>query len=140
VTHFKSHTIIRRFSEKSIHRRMAKRKPLLTDKHRAAFRRQRTTSTLHLTTGRECCEQMKVKFLRSSKAAGKGFMSFESPAKNIYRNTLPTAKHSDRSVIAWGCFTAAAVGELHQIHCIVDGSAYLRIVWDVGRPGVTALL
>jgi len=43
-------------------------------------------------------------------------------------------------VMVLGCFAASGVGELHQIHGIMDGRAYFRIDWDIGIKSAATLL
>lgn len=44
------------------------------------------------------------------------------------RNMLPTFKHGGGSVMAWGCFSAAGVGNLHFIDGIMDAKKYIAIL------------
>ena len=42
--------------------------------------------------------------------------------------TIPTTKHSDGSVMVWGCFTRQRVGKLCILNCIMDSCYYRDIL------------
>jgi len=43
---------------------------------------------------------------------------------SIQKNLIPTVKHSDGSVLVWGCMSATGVGKLHIIDGIMDHNKY----------------
>ena len=140
-THVSPTTVARRLAEKGIRRRVAKHKPWLSEKHRAA-RLQWAKNHAHFTLA----DWEKVLWTDESR-----FTIFECSKRRIYvsrrpgeeylRECLrPTVKYGGKAVMVWGYFAAAGVGELHQIRSIMDGNAYLRIVRNIGLPNATSLL
>ena len=52
----------------------------------------------------------------------------------------PTVKHGAGSVIVWGCFAADKVGDLHQIHGILNQHGYHSILQRHAIPSGTRLI
>ena len=67
------------------------------------------------------------------------YVSRRSGEEYLQECLRPTVKHGGKSVMVWGCFRAAGVGELRQIHGIMDSFANMRIVRDAGLPRAFAL-
>jgi hypothetical protein len=51
----------------------------------------------------------------------------------------PTVKHESGTVIVWGCFSAAGVGEIHKIKDIMDRAMYCNIVCQCVTPSFNLL-
>ena len=55
------------------------------------------------------------------------------------KHVKQTVKHDD-SVMAWGCFSSARVGDKHIIEDIMNANMYIRILSDHMIPSSTRLI
>ena len=44
------------------------------------------------------------------------------------KNTIPTVKHGDGSLMLWGCSAAGGTGALHKIDCVIRKENYVDIM------------
>lgn len=139
-TQVSDRTIRRRLAEKGIHRRVAKRKPWLSNQHREA-RLQWAKNHAHFTSSdwERVLWTDECKFTVFDSSRRRIYVSRRSGEEYLQECLRPTVKHGGKSLMVWGCFGAAGVGELRQIHGIMDSFAYMRIVRDAGLSSAIAL-
>jgi len=140
-TRVSARTISRRLAENGLHRRVAKRKPWLSERHRNA-RLQWAKDHAHFTSA----DWEKVLWTDESK-----FTLFDSSRRKVYVSRRkgeeyrpeclrPTVKFGGKSVMVWGCFSAKGVGELRQVHGIMNCETYLHLVRDAGLHSASKLV
>ena len=136
-----SDTVRRRLATHGIFRRIAKRKPLLTRRHKAD-RLRWARDHAHWTED----DWNSVLWTDESKFTifgnGKRRVMISRRKGEAYRDDClqPTVKFGGKSVMVWGCFAAKGVGALHQIDGVMDQKIYLKIVKNIGMQSAKSLL
>ncbi len=134
-------TVSRRLADASIFRRVAKKAPWLSKRHKAD-RLKWAKRHAHWTVE----DWGSVFWTDESK-----FQLFDSNKRRLYVSRRKgeqyrddclqhTVKHGCGGIMVLGSFSAAGVGSLHRISGIMDQNAYLDIVKDVEIPCARRLL
>jgi transposase len=134
-----SQTIRRRLRESSLVARVKKKKPLLSAKHMAA-RLAWAKEHQHWTEAEwdrvVWSDESKFKLYRSD---GRQWQWVPKNMPAHKRPTQGTVKFGGGSVMVWGCFSTAGVGNLTTIEGTMDANYYIDILADNLRESIDDL-
>jgi transposase len=131
-------TVQNRLNEIGLHGRMAIKKPLLTKRHikaRFEFGKKNQNWTVD--------DWKRVLFSDETKVNLKGsdgrVWTWKRTGELLKpRHVKQTVKH-DHSIMAWGCFCSAGLGDIHVIDGIMDHNKYIRILSNNMIPSTRRL-
>lgn len=127
IAHVSAKTVQRRLHEAGLHGRAPLKKPLLTKKHikaRYQFGLKHQSWTVE--------DWKRVLFSDETKLNRRGsdgkVWTWRRPGELLKpKHVKQTVKHDD-SVMAWGCFSSAGVGDIHIIEGIMNANMYIRML------------
>ena len=129
-----SSTVKRRLREKGLNGRIAVRKPLLTEKNR--LKRLAWARTYKNFTPKQWgrvlwSDESKFQIFGSSRRV---YVRREKTEKMRMECIIPSVKHGGGSLMVWGCFSSAGVGDLIKIEGIMRKENYLEILEQNAVP------
>lgn len=121
-------TISRTLHKSGLFGRVARRKPLLKDRHkksRLQFARSHVGDTANMWKKVLWSDETKVELfgLNAKRYVWRKTNTAHHPA-----HTIPTVKHGGGSIMLWGCFSSAGTGKLVRVDGKMDGAKYRAIL------------
>lgn len=133
-------TVKRRLREKGLYGRIAVRKPLLSKKNRLkrlAWARKYKSYTSKNWANVLWSDESKFQIFGSSRRV---YVRRSQREKMLPACIIPTVKHGGGSVMVWGCFSRAGVGDLVKIEGIMKKEQYLDILKNNAVPSGSRLI
>ena len=132
-------TVRRALDREGLHGRVARRKPLLSPKHR---KMRLTFAKAHVD--KENAFWKKVLWTDETKIElfSHNDVRYVWRTKNTAfdeKNAVPTVKHGGGSVILWGCFAASGTGKVEFVQGRMNSTQYQKILADNVAPSVRHL-
>jgi DDE superfamily endonuclease/Transposase len=132
-------TVRNRLNEQDIHGEVAKKKPMLTAEHQAnrlRFARRHEHWSIE--------DWKLVLFSDETKINQRGsdgiIWTWKQKGSLVKRNHVrPTVKH-EHSIMVWGCFSYAGLGNVYHIQDILTAARYVRILSGQMRPSADRLI
>lgn len=138
-THVHVATVKRALHRQGYSGRVARRKPLLSKKHRAArlqFARQQLQKPENYWQRVLWTDETKIELFGHN---SNRYVWRKPNAAFDDKNLRPTIKHGGGSIMLWGCFAASGPGKLVRINGIMDSAAYQSILADNLQPSARQL-
>ena len=129
-------TIRRALNDSGIHGRVARKKPLLSKKHKAArlnFAQQYANKSDAYGTRVLWTDESKIKLYGHNENR---YIWRKTNTAFDEKNLIPTVKHGGGSIMVWGCFAASGTGKLAHITGIMDSQKYQSILQKNVGPSV----
>lgn len=127
-------TVRKRLQDAGLHGRIARKKPLLSKKHRQAriqFAKKYGEWTVDQWRHVLFSDETKVNRIGSD---GKTYVRRPVGKEFNPKYTTTTVKHGGGSVMVWGCFSHNGTGPIHQKTGNLDRFQYISIMEDVMLP------
>uniref|UniRef100_A0A3B4TRY4 Transposase Tc1-like domain-containing protein n=1 Tax=Seriola dumerili TaxID=41447 RepID=A0A3B4TRY4_SERDU len=138
-TNVHASTIRRKLNSHGIHGRVARRKPLLSKKNKAArfnFAKEHLDKPEAFWESILWTDESKVELFGHNQNR---HVWRKANTANEEKNLLPTVKHGGGNVKIWGCFSASGTGRLHIIQGTMNSQAYQQILDQNLLPSVKQL-
>lgn len=132
-------TVRRALNESGIHGRVARKKPLLSKKHKASrlkFAKQHVDKSDDFWKRVLWTDESKIELYGRNENR---YVWRKPNTAFAEKNLIPTVKHGGGSVMVWGCFSASGTGKLAHITGIMDSQKYQSILQENVGPSVRTL-
>ena len=120
-------TISQALHKSGLYGRMTRRKPLLKKAHLAShlrYAKKHSGDSEAMWQKVLWSDETKMEFVNRN---AKRYIWCKPNAAHHPKNTIPTVKHCDDSIMLWGCFSSAGTGTLVRIERKMDGAKCRRI-------------
>ena len=133
-------TVKRRLADAGLHGRVARKKPMLSDKNkekRVKFARKRQSWDADKWGKVLWSDEKRFNLFQSD---GPTYVRRPDGMALDPRYVKPTVAHGGGGIMVWGCFCRSGIGELVWLRENVNRNVYLRILQDAMLPSAHSLL
>ena len=133
-------TVKNRLAEAGLHGRVARRKPMLSDKNkskRVDFAREHGTWSADLWGKVLWSDEKRFNLFHSD---GRTYVRRPDGMALRPQYVKPTVAHGGAGIMVWGCFCRSGIGELVWLRENINRHVYLRILQDAMLPSAHSLL
>ena len=121
-------TISRALHKSGLYGRVARRKPLLKERHkksRLQFATSHVGDTANMWKKVLWSDETKIELFGLN---AKRYVWRKTNTAHHPEHTIPTVKHGGGNIMLWGCFSSAGTGKLVRVDGKMDGAKYRAIL------------
>ena len=133
-------TVKRTLNKNDLYGRRPRHKPLLKNKHKEArleFAKKYVHSPNSFWDDVLFTDETKIKLFTKNTQNNVWRRSHDALREKCI---VPTVKHRDGSLLLWGCFSSASVGQLHRIDRIMKAPDFQKILAQKMIPSAKKLI